>query len=94
MLHGLSGSIDVAGRTYQGSMPPFDHLSDAEVAAAVNYVQSAWGNVAPGPAKIDAASVAAQRRRAMTPADVLAYRKHATRGEGRGRTATSPPPKN
>lgn len=76
VLHGLSGSIDVAGKTYQGSMPPFDHLSDTEVAAVVNYVQSAWGNVAPGQAKIDAATIAAQRSRTMTPADVLAYRQH------------------
>lgn len=74
VLHGLSGSIDVAGTTYASSMPPFDHLSDTEVAAVVNYVQRAWGNVAPGGGAIDAAAVAAQRSRAMTAAEVLAYR--------------------
>lgn len=74
VLHGLSGSIDVAGKTYASSMPPFDHLSDTEVAAVVNFVQRAWGNVAPGGGAIDAAAVAAQRSRAMTAAEVLAYR--------------------
>ena len=74
VLHGLSGSIDVAGKTYASSMPPFDHLSDTEVAAVVDYVQRAWGNVAPGGGEIDAAAVAAQRSRTMTAAEVLAYR--------------------
>ena len=74
VLHGLSGSIDVAGKIYASSMPPFDHLSDTEVAAVVNYVQRAWGNVAPGGSEIDAAAVAAQRGRTMTAAEVLAYR--------------------
>ncbi len=77
VLHGLSGSIDIAGKTFAGSMPPFDHLSDADVAAVANYVSSAWGNAVAGPGKIDAASVATERRRAMTPADVLAYRNRA-----------------
>jgi mono/diheme cytochrome c family protein len=77
LLHGLSGSIDVAGKTYASSMPPFDHLSDVEIAAVVTYVQSAWGNTAPAGGAIDAATVAAQRSRALTAADVRAYRVRA-----------------
>ncbi|MEO6927974.1 MAG: cytochrome c [Casimicrobiaceae bacterium] len=77
VLHGLAGSIKVAGGTYTGSMPPLPHLSDEEIAAVVSYVQNAWGNTPPGGGSIDAATVAAQRGRAMTPADVLAYRGRA-----------------
>lgn len=77
LLHGLSGSIDVAGKTYASSMPPFDHLSDAEIAAVVTYVQSAWGNTPPAGGAIDTATVAAQRSRALTAADVRAYRVRA-----------------
>jgi len=65
ILNGLSGALTVKGEKYSGVMPPFDHLSDAEVAAAVNYVRGAWGNAVLRPqgyAEIDAADVAGARR--------------------------------
>lgn len=38
-----------AGNPQPYSMPPFaDHLSDAEVAAVVNYIRQSWSNRAPG----------------------------------------------
>jgi mono/diheme cytochrome c family protein len=77
VLHGLAGPIDVAGKHYDGAMPPFNHLADADIAAIVTYVHGAWSNKAPAGGAVDAATVAAQRSRAMTPADVLAYRSHA-----------------
>ena len=37
VLGGLTGKIDVEGKTFNAVMPPLNYLSDAEVAAAVNY---------------------------------------------------------
>jgi mono/diheme cytochrome c family protein len=74
VLHGLEGPIDVNGSTYDSTMPPFDHLSDAEIAAVVNFIHGAWGhNATPSP-KITPQTAAAQRAKAMTPAAVHAYR--------------------
>ncbi|MGH8799832.1 MAG: c-type cytochrome, partial [Casimicrobiaceae bacterium] len=76
---GMSGAIEVDGRAYEGSMPPFDHLPDAEIAAVLNFVRGDWS----GPTRREGAesvtpeSVAAQRERAMTPAEVRAYRAKA-----------------
>ena len=47
ILHGLSGSIDVKGQTYSGSMPPWgSFLSDEEVAQVATYVRQNFGNEA------------------------------------------------
>jgi mono/diheme cytochrome c family protein len=47
LLHGLSGKIEVLGKTYQGSMPAFgSQLSDSEMAAVLTHVRSQWGNKA------------------------------------------------
>jgi mono/diheme cytochrome c family protein len=40
LLHGLSGEIEVSGQTYRGSMPSFRaRLSEAEMAAILNYLR-------------------------------------------------------
>ncbi len=45
VIHGLSGPIEVLGQRYEGVMPPFGvQLDDAEIAAALSYVRSSWGN--------------------------------------------------
>ncbi len=46
LLHGINGKITVAGAEYSGSMPSFQHLGDAELAAVASYVRSAWSNKA------------------------------------------------
>lgn len=46
LLHGVNGSIEVAGQHYQGSMPSFAQLSDAELAAVLSYVRGSWSNKA------------------------------------------------
>ena len=47
ILHGIEGSIDVAGTTYAGIMPGFAaRLSDEEIAAILTYIRSSWGNSA------------------------------------------------
>ena len=49
LLNGLEGAITVKGESYNGVMPPFDHLSDAEIAAVVGYVRAAWNNAEAAP---------------------------------------------
>lgn len=46
LLHGVSGPITVAGVSFQGSMPSFQQLGDAELAAVASYVRANWSNQA------------------------------------------------
>ncbi|MCB1495408.1 MAG: hypothetical protein KDJ86_06460, partial [Bauldia sp.] len=65
------------GKTFDSDMPPFEFLSDDEIAAVIGYVRSSWGNDAlntDGMA-VSAADVAGLRDEAMTPEDVHAYRQ-------------------
>ncbi len=78
VLHGLEGPLTVDGQQFHGVMPPFDHLSDAEIAAVVGYVRGAWNNAAlrpPGFTEVDEADVARARRQPMNPAQVHAFRE-------------------
>ncbi len=40
IVGGLSGPIEVLGETYDGVMPPFASLSEAEIAAVTEYIQA------------------------------------------------------
>lgn len=78
VLNGLEGPAIIKGEHYQGVMPPFDHLSDAEIAAVVGYVRGAWNNDKLRPAgfvKVDAAAVREARNKPMKPSEVHAYRQ-------------------
>jgi len=45
--YGLKGQIVAKGVTYNGEMPAWGtQLSDADIAAAVTYIRSSWGNKA------------------------------------------------
>ena len=44
LLHGIQGKITVKGVSYQGLMPAWNTLSDAEIAAVASYIRSDWGN--------------------------------------------------
>ena len=57
-LHGILGVVKVKGAAYNGAMPVFDTLSDAEIAAVLSYVRAQWGNAAPA---VSPATVAAGR---------------------------------
>ncbi len=47
VLRGLTGPVTVKGQSFNGAMPAWaDVLSDAEIAAVLTYVRSAWGNAA------------------------------------------------
>lgn len=58
VLHGLEGSINVAGEQYDNAMPAWDRLSDEEIAAVLTYVRASFGNAA---APVEPATVAAVR---------------------------------
>ena len=58
LLHGIQGEIEVKGDKYNGAMPAFGTLADAEIAGVLSYIRSDWGNQA---TPIAAAAVAAQR---------------------------------
>ena len=60
ILKGLQGPITVKGQTYDSVMPAFgEQLTDAEIAAVVNYIRTSWGNQAPG---IEETEVSSLRR--------------------------------
>ncbi len=58
VLGGRSGPMTVNGVTYHGSMPPFAHLSDADIAAILGYVYRQFGA---DPRDVGADDVAAVR---------------------------------
>lgn len=60
VLSGTDRVLTVNGKRFQGTMPSFDHLDDAEVAAVLSWVLSAWGGRG-GP--VTAAAVASIRAR-------------------------------
>lgn len=73
VLNGIAGPITIEGRSYDGSMPAFDHLSDAEIAAVVNYIRGAWGNQ-PRAEPVTPDLVAQQRKHPLSPSEVRARR--------------------
>jgi mono/diheme cytochrome c family protein len=77
-LNGIEGPIEVDGMAFANLMPPFDFLSDEEIAAVLRYVRSSWGNDAIRPsgfADLTAADVAALRAKPMSTTEVQAYRR-------------------
>lgn len=60
LLHGINGQIDVLGVSYNGVMPAFAQLSDAELAAVLTHIRSSWGNDA---SAISAELIAEERGR-------------------------------
>src|SRR5690242_18319921 len=58
VLKGLTGPVTVKGSQYSGQMPPWQQLSDAELAAVISYARTTWGNSG---GAVTAADVAAVR---------------------------------
>lgn len=46
LLHGITGEITVEGHKFEGAMPSFAQLSDAELAGVASFVRSTWSNKA------------------------------------------------
>ena len=77
LLFGLSGKIEVNGKSFDSAMPPLDVLSDAQIAAVVNYVRDNFGNAELRPkdmAPVDAATVKALRSKKLTAEQIYAER--------------------
>lgn len=47
LLHGLSGPIEVKGKSYDLVMPPQGNLTDEQSIDVINYVMGKWGDVKP-----------------------------------------------
>lgn len=58
LLHGMIGEVEVKGEIYNGNMPAWSMLSDAEIAAVTTHERQSWGNDA---SEITAEEVAAVR---------------------------------
>ncbi len=56
--YGLTGSITVGHSTYNGTMPAWGppNLSNADIAAAVTFIRSSWGNKAAAVTEADVAA--------------------------------------
>jgi len=75
MLYGLQGAISIKGTSYNGLMPAYPHLSDAEIAAVLNHIATQWGNALPaGQGAFTEAEVKAQRGKNLSAQQVLAAR--------------------
>ncbi len=75
VLYGLQGAILVGGQTYNSVMPPWQQLSDQEIADALNYAATAWGNELPdGAQPFEASEVAAARGPALSAQQVYEAR--------------------
>lgn len=57
VLKGITGEITVNGNKYNNVMPAQSHLSDADIAAAINYIYASWGNKGGSIAEKDVASL-------------------------------------
>lgn len=57
VLKGLTGPITVKGKTYNSVMTPWESLSDAQIAAAINYERASWGNTGAPVTSADVAKV-------------------------------------
>ncbi len=77
VLYGLQGPITVDGKAFNGAMPGWGHLSNEDLAAALNYVSSNWGGLPGAPADLFTADgLQAARDTQLTPQEV-----HGLRGE-------------
>lgn len=57
--YGLSGSITVDGKPYNGMMPAWaSQLSNSDIASVVTYIRSSWGNKASAVTEADVSAVA------------------------------------
>jgi len=78
VLYGLQGEVEIAGQMYNSVMPAWAQLSDEQIADLLNYLLTAWDNVALLPEDavgFTADEVAAQRDQDLSAADILELRQ-------------------
>jgi len=88
VLAGKQGPLEVDGVSFNGVMPPMQHLSDEDIARAVNHVRTAWGNQAE-PVTVE--QVAAQRV-VLGQADRAEGQRHTGVTEGQMKYQGAPSP--
>jgi mono/diheme cytochrome c family protein len=78
VLFGLEGEIMIGDATFNGVMPAWGHLSDAEIAAVIDYIIATWpsedAEAAAEFEPLTADDVAAARATPLTPDEVHALR--------------------
>lgn len=90
VLNGRTGPITVNGKQYGGNMPSWrNQLSDAEIAAVLTYVRSAWGNSAPA---VSGDQVAAARSPEALSGEAIFATKCAVCHQSSGRGTDAFPP--
>src|SRR5580704_34095 len=83
LLFGLEGEISVNGNNYAGAMPPWNALSDDDIAAVLNYIGNAWDNdksLPPDFKPFTSDEIKALRSPELTSAQVYALRSRAAGG--------------
>jgi mono/diheme cytochrome c family protein len=91
LLFGLEGEINVNGNNFAGVMPPWNALSDDDIAAVLNYVSNAWDNDKSLPSDFKpftSDEIKALRAPELSSAQVYALRSGAA-GGGAPATATA-----
>jgi mono/diheme cytochrome c family protein len=91
LLFGLEGEINVNGNAFAGQMPPWNALSDDEIAAVLNYVSHAWDNGKSLPSDFKpftSDEIKALRAPELTSAQVYALRSGAAGGAPATATAS------
>lgn len=74
LLYGLSGEIVVDGASYNGVMPAWPQMSDAQIAAVLNFITIDWdegGVLPPAFEPYTADEIAAARGQGLSAQDVL-----------------------
>ena len=84
-LFGLSGPITVNGEEYNGVMPSMGHLTDEDLAAALTYVFSSWGNALAAVSVAEVAALRAELGQRGPRRGATSYRCHRRRAELSGR---------
>jgi mono/diheme cytochrome c family protein len=61
VLNGLSGPVQVQGKTWNLVMPPWrENLDDEQIALVLDYIRSQWGGEGAAPIKPETAATARQ----------------------------------
>jgi len=77
VLNGMSGPIEVGGRSYNSIMTPLRYLEDEQVADVLNHVLTSWGNedlLPEGHQPITPEEVRKERDPVLSPREVAAER--------------------
>lgn len=83
VLYGLLGPIQNGGKPYNGNMPSFRAMSDADLAQVLSYVAlDLSGGKAAGVQPIGADDVKARRAQSLTPVEVRHLREQVLKDAG------------